>query len=171
MLGVLKAVGTVFSAMLRKPVTVQYPTEHRPLPERTRGFPVLLWDFDTDEPYCTGCHACEVSCPTQCMTFILKDNPKFKEGTSKRRKIVDKAFIDYARCMRCNICVEVCNFEAIALDNTWNSIEASRYDRGELVMDVNDLLMLSKSSSIQPFEGTSAKKLSEKVAARRGESA
>lgn len=156
MIGVLKGMTTVLSAMLRKPVTVQYPTEKRELPERTRGFPVLLWDRNVDEPFCTGCHACELACPTECMTVILKDNPKFQTGESKRRKIVDKFFIDYGRCMRCNICVEVCNFEAIALDNTWQSIEASRYDRGDLVKDLNDLLGLDKAGKIKPFEGTRA---------------
>ena len=62
------------------------------------------------------------------MTVTMKDNPKFAEGTSKRRKILDEFFIDYGRCMRCNICVEVCNFDAISMNNTWAGHELSTVD-------------------------------------------
>src|SRR3990172_10466353 len=158
MIGVLKSMVATMRPPLRKPVTIQYPDVHREIPERNKGFPLLLWDFDVDEPFCTGCHACERACPVECMTVIMKDNPLHAEGKSKRRKIVDEFFIDYGRCMRCNICVEVCPFEAIALDNTWASIEGSRYDRFDLVKDLDDLLALSRSGRFDPFEGTSAKK-------------
>jgi len=164
MIGLLKALGTTFSTMARKPVTIQYPTERRPIFHRTRGFPVLFWDQEVEEPYCVGCQRCARACPTGCMSVTMKDNPLFKGGKSKRRKIVDEFFIDYGRCMRCNICVEVCPFEAIALDNTWASIEGSRYDRFDLVKDLEGLLALSKSGHFDPFEGTSARKKEEKVA-------
>jgi len=152
MLGMLKAISTTVRAALRKPVTVQYPTEKKVLPHRTRGFPVLLWDFEVDEPFCTGCQVCARYCPCDCMTVTMKDNPKQAEGKSKRRKIVDRFYIDYARCMRCNICVEVCNFSAIVLNNTWDSIELSRYDRQELVRDLPVLLSDHKSGRLKdPF--------------------
>jgi len=136
---------------LRKPVTIQYPDVHRELPERNKGFPMLMWDFDIDEPFCTGCHACERACPVECMTVIMKDNPKHAEGKSKRRKIVDRFYIDYARCMRCDICVEVCNFEAIAMNNSWAGQELSSYDRGDLVLDLNQLLAQSRAKKIEPW--------------------
>jgi formate hydrogenlyase subunit 6/NADH:ubiquinone oxidoreductase subunit I len=152
MLGLLKALSTTLSAVLRKPVTVQYPAVHRELPHRTRGFPVLLWDFEIDEPFCTGCQVCARYCPTECMSVTMKDNPKHAEGKSKRRKTVDQFFIDYARCMRCNICVEVCNFDAIVLNNSWSGHEVSRYDRRDLVQDREDLLAESKGGSlVNPF--------------------
>ena len=151
MIGVLKSLGLTMSTRLRKPVTIQYPTEHRPVPDRDRAFPILLWDFDVDEPFCTGCHACERACPVECMTVTMKDNPKHAEGTSKRRKIVDEFYIDYARCMRCNICVEVCNFDAIAMNNTWAGHELSVLDRKDLVLDLDQLMALSKSKQIRPW--------------------
>jgi NADH-quinone oxidoreductase subunit I len=151
MLGVLRAMATTFSTMMRKPVTIQYPTVHRQIPERNKGFPLLLWDFEVDEPFCTGCHACERACPVECMTVTMKDNPLHAEGKSKRRKIVDEFWIDYARCMRCGICVEVCNFEAIAMNNSWAAQELSVYERGDLVLDLNQLLSQSKAKKIEPW--------------------
>jgi NADH-quinone oxidoreductase subunit I len=151
MIGVLKSLAATMSTMTRKPVTIQYPTAHRDVPERDRAFPILLWDFEADEAFCTGCHACERACPVECMTVTMKDNPRFAEGKSKRRKVVDEFYIDYGRCMRCNICVEVCNFDAIAMNNTWAGHELSSLDRKDLVVDLNQLLELSKTQQIRPW--------------------
>jgi len=151
MIGVMKAMLTTMRTTLRKPVTIQYPTVHREIPERNKGFPILTWDFQVDEPYCTGCHACERACPVECMTVIMKDNPRFAEEKSKRRKIVDEFWIDYGRCMRCGICVEVCNFEAIGMNNSWTAQEQSRFDRGELVLDLSQLLAQSKAGKFEPW--------------------
>jgi formate hydrogenlyase subunit 6/NADH:ubiquinone oxidoreductase subunit I len=86
------------------------------------------------------------------MTMTMKDNPLYAEGKSKRKKIVDKFYIDYARCMRCDICVEVCNFDAIVMNNTWEGVELSRYDRHDLVLDVDQLMGQSKSGELKdPF--------------------
>ena len=83
----------------------------------------------------------------------MKDNPNHKSlgGDSSRRKIIDKFWIDYARCMRCNICVEVCNFEAIAMNNTWTGHETSVHDRQDLVMDLQQLLSQSRAGRINEW--------------------
>ena len=152
MKGVFKGLATTFSTGVRKPVTVQYPDERRALPARQRSFPVLLWDFDHNEPVCTGCNVCVRNCPVDCMTAVMKDNPKYAEGTSDRRKIVDKFWIDYARCMRCNICVEVCPFEAIVMDNTWAGHQQSVFDRRDLHKDIDELTRASREGRlVRPF--------------------
>lgn len=153
MRGIAKSMLTTLSVFLRPPVTRSYPDYHRPLPERDRAFPLLLWDQEIDEPFCTGCHACERACPVECMTVLMKDNPNHKSvgGTSSRRKIIDKFWIDYARCMRCNICVEVCNFDAIAMNNTWAGHETSVHDRKDLVMDLQQLTTLSHNGAIKEW--------------------
>jgi len=151
MIGILKGMYVTLSTTLRKPVTIQYPTQHRQVPQRDRAFPILLWDSETVEPFCTGCHACERACPVECMTVTMKDNPLHADGTSKRRKIVDQFWIDYGRCMRCNICVEVCNFEAIAMNNTWAGHELSTFDRNDLVLDLDQLLAQHKQGKIKEW--------------------
>ena len=152
MKGILKGLGVTFSTFTRKPVTVQYPDVKHVLPVRQRSFPVLTWDFNHDEPFCTGCNVCVRNCPVDCMTAVMIDNPKYAEGTSNRRKIVEKFWIDYARCMRCNICVEVCPFEAIVMDNTWNGHEHAVYDRRDLHMDIDELTKVSRGGQLaRPF--------------------
>jgi len=151
MLGVLRGLAGTLSTMVRKPVTIQYPTVHRSMPERERGFPLLLWDHEVGEPFCTGCHACERACPTECISVTMTDNPLAAEEKSKRRKIVGRYLLDYGRCVRCRICVEVCNFSAITMNNTWRGHELSRYDRADLVMDLERLLAQSKAQEIEPW--------------------
>ena len=152
MKGILKGLGVTFSTFTRKTVTVEYPDARRDLPIRQRSFPVLTWDFDHDEPFCTGCNVCIRNCPVDCMTATMQDNPGYTAGTSDRRKIVEKFWIDYARCMRCNICVEVCPFEAIVMDNNWSGHEQSVYDRRDLHKDIEELLRPSKSGAlVNPF--------------------
>ena len=151
MIGILKSMYVTFSTMLRKPVTIEYPSRHREVPQRDRAFPILLWDTEVDEPFCTGCHACERACPVECMTVTMKDNPLHADGKSTRRKIIDEFWIDYGRCMRCNICVEVCNFEAIAMNNTWAGHELSKFDRNDLVLDLDQLLAQHKQNKIDAW--------------------
>ncbi len=148
MKGVLKGLSVTLSTALRRPVTVQYPEKKHDLPPRGRSFPVLLWDFDHDEPYCTGCMLCVRNCPVECMTAVMRDNPNYALGLSNRRKGIEKFWIDYGRCMRCNICVEVCNFEAIAMDNTWDGHSHSTYDRRDLHLDLDDLTRASREGRL-----------------------
>ncbi|MGE0600981.1 MAG: NADH-quinone oxidoreductase subunit I [Dehalococcoidia bacterium] len=148
MKGILKGLGVTFSTFTRKTVTVEYPEVKHKLPPRQRSFPVLTWDFDHDEPFCTGCNVCVRNCPVDCMTAVMVDNPHYTEGTSNRRKIVEKFWIDYARCMRCNICVEVCPFEAIVMDNNWTGHEHSVYDRRDLHMDIDELTRAARNGEL-----------------------
>lgn len=101
----------------KKNVTANYPKEHLPVQERFMGFPGLLWDETAEEPFCTGCMVCVRECPTQCMTAIMHDNPNAVEGKSHRRKIIETFEINLNRCILCGICVDVCNFDAIAMSH------------------------------------------------------
>lgn len=136
MKGTLRALAVTMRTAFRKPVTVQYPKEHLPLAPRYAGFPVLLWDDKVDEPACTGCQVCMRYCPTECMSVTMMDNPKAKEGTSKRRKIVADFQIRMERCILCGICVEVCNFNAIRMSDLH---EQATGGRAPLVATKEDL--------------------------------
>jgi len=115
MISGLKGLLITIRWLFRKPVTAHYPKQHLPVQQRYMGFPSLLWDITADEPFCTGCMVCVRECPTQCMTAVMHDNPKFTEGTSHRRKIIESFEINLNRCILCGICVDVCAFDAIEM--------------------------------------------------------
>ena len=117
MLASFKGLMTTLAEFFRPVVTAQYPKEHLPVAPRFMGFPVLTWDENVGEPYCTGCMVCVRYCPTQCMSATMKDNPLLHEGKSKRRKIVEEFEINLGRCILCGICVDVCNFDAILMSH------------------------------------------------------
>jgi NADH-quinone oxidoreductase subunit I len=135
--GILMTVKTA----LRKPVTIQYPKQHAPIPDRYMGFPALTWDHEVGEPYCVGCMVCVRNCPTQCMSGTMMDNPLRAEGKSTRRKMVQTFEINLSRCILCRICVEVCNFDAIEMSHEH---EISTFTRGGRRVDLPLLLEMGR---------------------------
>jgi formate hydrogenlyase subunit 6/NADH:ubiquinone oxidoreductase subunit I len=75
------------------------------------------------------------------MGATMKDNPAQQEGKSHRRKIVDTFEINLNRCILCGICVEVCNFDAIAMSHEH---ELSAFQRNGARMDLPALLELGQ---------------------------
>ncbi len=106
-------------------ITVQYPEERLPLKENSRNFPFLVFDGNDPEKglRCVACKICEKECPPQCIYIVLERDAKGKP--QKHPKIFD---IDVSVCMSCQICVEVCPFDAIKMDQVY---ELSRFDRFE----------------------------------------
>ena len=143
MIGFLEGLVVTLKTAFRKPVTAQYPDPKKRLAvaKRYMGFPALLWDEDVAEPYCTGCMVCIRNCPTQCMTAEMKDNPKFADDTSRRRKIVDYFEINLGRCILCQICVDVCNFDAIEMSHEH---ELSKFQRNDNRVDLAQLLKMGE---------------------------
>ena len=142
MLSSIKGLMTTISEFFRPIVTTQYPEKHLPIADRYMGFPVLMYDDVVDEPYCTGCMVCVRNCPTNCMSAIMKDNPKNESGESKRRKIIDAFEINLGRCILCGICVEVCNFDAIEMSHQH---ELSVVNRNGNRANLQQLLEMGKS--------------------------
>ncbi len=117
-------------------VTYQYPEERMPLPENSRTFPFLVYDEDKDPVgtmRCVACKICEVECPPQCIYIVMDRDEKGKPR--QRPKVFD---IDISVCMQCQICVEVCPFEAIKMDNDYEKSQYGRFD--DLVEHLPDLL-------------------------------
>jgi NADH-quinone oxidoreductase subunit I len=107
--GLLKGLGVTFKTMSRRSATAQYPHVRPDLPARTRGVIALV------EENCTVCMLCSRECPDWCIyidshkeTVAPKDG-----GRARTRNILDRFAIDFALCMYCGICVEVCPFDAL----------------------------------------------------------
>src|SRR3989442_2058283 len=118
--------------------TVQYPEERLPAKEAARNFPFLV--HDGNDPHaglrCVACLICEKECPPQCI-YIAKSKDK-KPDYVGRPQFYPRLFdIDVSVCMSCQICVEVCPFEAIKMDTEY---ELSTDDRfGGLLLHSKDL--------------------------------
>jgi NADH-quinone oxidoreductase subunit I len=107
--------------------TVQFPEERLVQPEAARVFPFLVYDTDDAEKglRCVACKICEVECPPRCIS-ITKSADKKPDYASKPQFYPTKFDIDVSVCMSCQICVEVCPFEAIKMDTAF---ELSTDDR------------------------------------------
>jgi NADH-quinone oxidoreductase subunit I len=107
--GLLKGLGVTFKTMSRRAATQQYPHVKPNLPARSRGVIALI------EENCTVCMLCARECPDWCIYIDShKETVAPKEGGRARtRNILDRFAIDFALCMYCGICVEVCPFDAL----------------------------------------------------------
>ena len=108
--GLVKGMGLTLKTMFTKPSTVQYPkVKETPVP-RARGVIAL------DPEACTVCMLCARECPDWCIYIEghKEEQPPSKEGGRPRsRATLDRFDLDYALCMYCGICVEVCPFDAL----------------------------------------------------------
>jgi NADH-quinone oxidoreductase subunit I len=119
-------------------VTVQYPEERLPQHEAARNFPFLVYDGDDWQKglRCVACLICEKECPPQCI-YIVKDTVRKPDATGKLQfqpKVFD---IDTSVCMSCQICVEVCPFDAIKMDVEYELSTSDRF--GGLLMRKQEL--------------------------------
>ncbi len=117
--GVLKGLGVTLGTIIQttKPkrfgggaVTVQYPHEKESPPTRARGVIALR------EENCTVCMLCARQCPDWCIYIEghkEKAPPRRAGGKPRTVSNLDRFDIDYALCMYCGICVEVCPFDAL----------------------------------------------------------
>jgi NADH-quinone oxidoreductase subunit I len=80
------------------------------VPERSRGVIAL------HEDSCTSCMVCARECPDWCIYIDShkETDPPAAEGARPRtRHVLDRFAIDYALCMYCGICIEVCPWDAL----------------------------------------------------------
>jgi NADH-quinone oxidoreductase subunit I len=110
-------------------VTVQYPEERRPQAEAARNFPFLVHDGDDWQKglRCVACLICEKECPPQCI-YIVKDSVRKPDATGKLQFQPKTFDIDISVCMSCQICVEVCPFDAIKMDVEYELSTGDRFD-------------------------------------------
>jgi formate hydrogenlyase subunit 6/NADH:ubiquinone oxidoreductase subunit I len=131
-LGLLKGLGVTLKHALRPSITQQYPQEKPDLPPRTRGVIALK------EANCTVCYKCSRECPDWCIYIDAhkETHEPASGGKGRSMKVLDRFAIDYALCMYCGICVEVCPFDALF----WSpEFEYSEYDIVELTHEKEKL--------------------------------
>lgn len=109
-LGLFKGMWLTLKTMFSRPATVMYPIEKEiPLP-RARG--VIALDVEA----CTVCMLCARECPCWCIYIEghkVEQPPAQPGGRVRSKSVLDRFDIDFALCMYCGICVEVCPFDAL----------------------------------------------------------
>jgi len=108
--GLLKGMRLTLKTLFTKTSTIHYPIEKEVPVPRARG--VIALDADA----CTVCMLCARECPDWCIYIEghKEMQPPSKEGGRPRsRATLDRFDLDYALCMYCGICVEVCPFDAL----------------------------------------------------------
>ena len=87
--------------LFKKPHTLRYPKETKPVPERFRGLHI------NDLDKCIGCGNCRDICP--CAAITMED-PSDIRPIDKNKKGANpvRPKIDYGRCSFCALCVEMC---------------------------------------------------------------
>jgi NADH-quinone oxidoreductase subunit I len=108
--------------------TVQFPEERLPQIEASRNFPFLVYDGDDWQQgmRCVSCLICEKECPPKCI-FIEKSTDKKPDAVGKPQFYPTVFNIDVSVCMSCQICVEVCPFDAIKMDTEFELSTNNRF--------------------------------------------
>ncbi|HWC13090.1 MAG TPA: 4Fe-4S binding protein [Actinomycetota bacterium] len=109
-IGLLKGMAVTLKHLFKRNSVIQYPDERQDLSPRTRGVIALK------EENCTVCMLCGRECPDWCIYIDSHKEtlpPKREGGRQRKRNVLDRFAIDYALCMYCGICVEVCPYDAL----------------------------------------------------------
>jgi NADH-quinone oxidoreductase subunit I len=131
--GLLKGLQITLRHLFSRSVTVQYPDERPNLPPRSRGVIALK------EENCTVCMLCARECPDWCIYIEGHKEERQPAQPGKRAKkynVLDRFAIDYALCMYCGICVDVCPYDALF----WTpEFEYAEHDITELTHEMKQL--------------------------------
>ncbi|HJV03777.1 MAG TPA: 4Fe-4S binding protein, partial [Actinomycetota bacterium] len=131
-LGLLRGLTVTLRHLLSRSITQQYPHEKPDLPPRTRGVIALKAEN------CTVCWKCSRECPDWCIYIEShkETHQPASGGRARSVKVLDRFAIDYALCMYCGICVEVCPFDALF----WSpEFEYAEYGITELIHEKEKL--------------------------------
>ena len=131
-IGLLKGLGVTLRTLMTPATTQQYPHVKPDLPPRTRGVIALM------DENCTVCMLCARECPDWCIYIDSRKEtvPTDKPGRTRTRNVLDRFAIDFALCMYCGICVEVCPFDALF----WSpEFEYAEYDIHSLIHEKDKL--------------------------------
>ena len=136
--------------LLQKPITVQYPDERLPIPDRYRGIHYL------EQEKCIDCLACARACPIDCIEMDAVRHGKELEWISFT--------LDYQKCMFCELCVYPCPKDCIHMGTEFAFVS---FDRSEFKHDLLSYKGMDKAAKIRMREAEAKKKAKEAAKAAK----
>lgn len=147
--------------------TVEYPETKQVHAERFRYFPFLIYDDTPDNLRCVACKICEVECPPQCIHIVMEKNEQGRPTKAHGRTFPKQFDIDMSICMSCRICVDVCPFDAIEMDNDYEVSSSDRYE--SMIYDQNKLL--KSADYFKQIKPTESATVEQRLAAKKAKAA
>jgi len=148
--------------------TIQYPDTKQQHAERFRYFPFLVYDETPDNLRCVACKICEQECPPQCIHIVGPARDEQGRPLKAHGRPFPVEFdIDMSICMSCRICVDVCPFDAIEMDNQYELSASDRYEH----MVFNQEKLLKPAEYFQQIKPTEAATVDQRLAAKKAKAA
>jgi NADH-quinone oxidoreductase subunit I len=132
--------------LMQKPITVQYPDERMPIPDRYRGIHYL------EQEKCIDCLACARACPIDCIEMEAVRHGKELEWISFT--------LDYQKCMFCELCVYPCPKDCIHMGTEYAFVS---FDRSEFLHDLLSFKGMDRAARIRMKEAEAKKKAKEEA--------
>jgi len=139
--------------LLQKPITVQYPDERMPIPDRFRGIHYL------EQEKCIECLACARACPIDCIEMEAIRHGKELEWISFT--------LDYQKCMFCELCVYPCPKDCIHMGTEYAFVS---FDRSEFKHDLLSFKGMDRAARARMKEAE-AKKAAKDAAKAKADAA
>ena len=164
--------GRVLLRLLGQPMgeglfTIEYPEKKQEHHERFRYFPFLVYDETPDNLRCVACKICEQECPPQCIHIVMEKDEQGRPVKAHGRTLPKQFDIDVSICMSCRICVDVCPFDAIEMDNQFELSDTDRF--GHMVYNKEKLLR--SNEYFQKIKPTEAATVDARLAAKAAKAA
>jgi len=136
--------------LMQKPITVQYPDERLPIPDRYRGIHYL------EQEKCINCLACARACPIDCIEMDAIRHGKELEWVSFT--------LDYQKCMFCELCVYPCPKDCIHMGTEFAFVA---FDRSEFKFDLLSFKGMDRAARVRMKEAEAKKKAKEEAKAKK----